>query len=355
MSKSIKVNKKMLDEAATRGIVNKDQVESLYFFLNNYNGLSKENSRFSLILYYIGGFTAILAMSLFMSLSFSIYGPTGVLIFVSCLFIGALACEKKLSTKGYPRAAGISVAFALVLVPLIVFIIQYLMGMHDYLNTSDMLNENYQNYHRYIKAKWIYMEIITLIVGVVLMYKYRYPFVMFPFTITLWYLSMDIGVYFFSDDYFSFNLRRDISLLFGGVLTLSAIFVDYKSSRDRDYSYWLYMIGVICFWLGLTLQNSDSELNKFIYFLINIGLVLFGSILIRNIFVVFGAFGMLGYLGHLSQLFNNEILFSMSAIGFGVLIVYMGIWWNNNGYKVNQSIMNKLPEAIKTKVYEIHK
>ena len=47
-------------------------------------------------------------------------------------------------------------------------------------------------------------------------------------------------------------------------------------------------------------MSSDSEIGKFVYFLINLGMLLFGVAIGRRVYTVFGALGITGYLGHLS-------------------------------------------------------
>jgi len=46
-------------------------------------------------------------------------------------------------------------------------------------------DNNYRDYHRYIQWHWLYMELGTLIVGTILAWKYKYPFLMMPIAVTL--------------------------------------------------------------------------------------------------------------------------------------------------------------------------
>jgi hypothetical protein len=76
----------------------------------------------------------------------------------------------------------------------------------------------------------------------------------------------------------------------------------------------------MAFWGGLSLMESDSELRKLLYCLINLGLMFVAVFLERRAFLVFGAMGVFGYLGHLSySIFKNSMLFplALTLIGFG--------------------------------------
>jgi hypothetical protein len=84
-------------------------------------------------------------------------------------------------------------------------------------------------------------------------------------------------------------------------------------------------------WSGLSLQHSDSKLSEFIYFCINLGLIVTGAILERRVFVVFGAIGCTAYLGHLaSGIYQGSWLFPMVLTLIGLGIVYLGVFWLHN-------------------------
>ena len=60
------------------------------------------------------------------------------------------------------------------------------------------------------------------------------------------------------------------------------------------------------FWCGMTAQDSDSELARFVYFRVNLMMIGVGVMLVRRVFVVFGAIGGSLYLGHLASTVFKE-------------------------------------------------
>lgn len=71
------------------------------------------------------------------------------------------------------------------------------------------------------------------------------------------------------------------------------------------------------------------ELLKFIYFLINLTMMLVSLILARRVFVIFGSIGSFIYLSHLAgNLFEGELVFSLSLVCIGFLIIKLGMVWN---------------------------
>jgi hypothetical protein len=67
--------------------------------------------------------------------------------------------------KGYAVPAGICATFAVTLTPLGIYGLQLALGL--WANGS-----TYQEYHRYIKWHWLYMEFGTLIVGAIVTWRY---------------------------------------------------------------------------------------------------------------------------------------------------------------------------------------
>src|SRR6185295_17012623 len=114
------------------------------------------------------------------------------------------------------------------------------------------------------------------------------------------------------------------------------------------FSFWLYLFGVMTFWGGLTSMHSDSELNKLIYCLINLGLIAIGAILNRRVFAVFGGLGVASYLGYLSwQLFRDSMLFPFALTAFGFGIVYLGILWQRHEERLARALRGILPAAVR--------
>lgn len=94
-------------------------------------------------------------------------------------------------------------------------------------------------------------------------------------------------------------------------------------------------------------MNSDSELNKLIYCLINIFFILLSVIIQRRVFIIFGSIGVFSYLGHLAfKVFEDSLLFPIALSLLGILIIYMGITYNRNKEKIEKKMSELLPEFL---------
>jgi hypothetical protein len=335
----MKITRKQLSQAADEQIISREQADALYRFLQ---AQPDEVPRFTFshLLYYLGGLIAIAAMSVFMTLGWEAFGGAGIFLISVVYAAIALIITHRLAARKLVIPAGICAAFVVCMTPLAIYGLQHWIGVWP----DDSV---YQDYHHVVKWHWLYMELATLAVGSVMLWKYRYPFLVMPVAVTLWYMTMDVAVLVSGED-ITLPTRGLISL-YGGLLMIGlALWVDIRSRHHADYAYWLYLFGVVAFWLGLSIQESDSELSKFLYFCINLAMVGVGAVLLRRVFVLFGALGICGYLGYLAfHVFQDSWLFpiALSAIGLG--IIYVGIQWQKHEQAITHKLRALLPVVIR--------
>ncbi|WP_299183307.1 DUF2157 domain-containing protein [uncultured Neptuniibacter sp.] len=329
------ISKNRLQQAVGKKILSQEQADTLYHFLETdpSNGARFD---FTHLLYYLGGLIAIGAMTLFMNLGWESFGGIGILC-ISLIYAGAgIKLANIFAKKGYSVPAGITATFVICLTPLAIYGLQQALGVWPD-------DSAYREYHRYIKWHWLYMELGTLTAGCILARHYRYPFMMMPIAVTLWYLSMDITAMISGGD-FDWELRKLVSLYSGLLMIALAFWIDIRGRHSVDYAFWIYLFGAIAFWGGLTLQNSDNELSKFLYLCINLVMIGTGVLLVRRIFVILGAFGGCGYLGHLAaNVFKDSWMFPITLTVLGLFIVYLGILWQKHEDMITEKSRQILP------------
>ncbi|MCL6268512.1 DUF2157 domain-containing protein [Sansalvadorimonas sp. 2012CJ34-2] len=333
------MSKALLKQAADKGLLHQEQVAPLFHFLQQQNSAIPKFD-FTHVLYYFGGLLAIGALTLFMTLGWEEFGGWGILGLSLTYAITGFTLTHYFGNRERHIPAGICAAFVVALTPLAIYGFQQGMGWWP----DEMV---YREYHRYIKFLWIYMELGTLLIGAVVTWKYRYPFILMPVAVTLWYMSMDMTELFYGFD-FTWKERGLVSIWFGFGMILLAFLVDIRSRKTLDYAFWLYIFGVIAFWGGLTSQDSNSELNKFLYFCVNLMLIGAGAILVRKVFVVFGAFGCCGYFGHLAyDVFENSWLFPIALALIGLSVIWLGVLWQKNEAVITERIRSILPVSFR--------
>jgi hypothetical protein len=337
----MELNRHLLREAIKDGVINDQQAEQLWDFLAE-RGKDTPSFRFTHILYYLGGLIAIGAMSLFMNLGWERFGGWG-LLFIALAYAaaGLWLTELLLNRHRLRIPAGITATFVVVLTPLAVYGFQAAMGWWPE-------GRVYREYHTHIDWRWMFMELATLASGAIILWRYRLPFLVMPIAVTLWYMSMDLTPFLFGQDDVAWTLRKHVSLWFGLFVVLLAFLVDIRARHDKDYAFWLYLFGVLAFWCGLSLLDSHSELDKFIYLCINLVMIFVGAVLSRRVFAVFGGLGAAGYLSHLAHdVFKDSMMFPFVLTLIGLGVIYLGILWQRREEEISRRLRGLLPVPMR--------
>lgn len=347
------IQRRDLEAAAAAGILQQDQIDRLLDFLSR-RDVKAGKARFTgtHILYYVGGLLAIGAATLFATLAVEALGM-GALFGLSVAY--ALCCigvaiwfERR--ELGVP--AGIFATLAIALVPLAVFALQRLLGF--WVDGSHA--SHYRDYHRWIDWRWLIMELSTLAIGAVMLWRFRYTFLVMPIAVTLWYMGMDIVPALImqtdgSDSLFggaAWELRKQISLVFGLVMTLFAFFIDLRSRHSKDYAFWLYLFGVLTFWGALSSMHSGHLAGKFAYLAINFLMIFIAAVLGRRVFAVFGGIGVIAMLANLSWgVFKNSFAFVAVLTLLGFALIGAGVWWNKHEAKISAKVRAMLPRDLR--------
>ncbi|WP_294764582.1 DUF2157 domain-containing protein [uncultured Rhodoferax sp.] len=348
-----------LKEAAREGLLTETQAETLWQRWSQGGLLGARNPPdvgvgtgpafgFVNVLYYFGGLVAIGAMSLFMTLGFQSLGP-GALLGISLVYmVACLKVADHFKARGLRVPAGLLATLAVVLVSLVAWSAQSVAGLWPPGGSS-----SFSSYHTRIDWRWLTLEFATLAAGVVMLWRYRLPFMVMPLALTVWYMSMDVTNMLLFDHRWEWEFMRDMSLVFGIGTVAVAMWVDVRSRLSRnvewrqDFAFWLYIFGTLMFWGGLSLRDSDSEWGKLAYAGINVALVLAGAAIGRRVFTVFGALGVAVYLGYLShQVFKDSLLFPLALTLLGLGLVALGVWWQRHETAIAARLARYVPVGL---------
>jgi len=299
------------------------------------------------VLWYAGALIIMGAMGLFTNEAFNRMGGWALVGCGSAYAVAFLAAGHML-WKNQPLRipAGLLIAVAVSMVPMVIYGVQDALDLWKYALGDP---GQYQNFFPYVNGSWIYMEIGTIIASAIAIWRYPFPFILLVGAIALWFLSMDLAMWFgrVPGAYVDWETRRDVSLYFGVAMIVVAWAVDIIRRDGPDYMFWIHIFGAIAFWFGMTLNDGGTELQKFLYCLINVGLIGLSLFLNRRVYAVFGAMGVAVYLGYLAnEVFNDVILFSfaLSAIGLGVIA--LGLLLNRNRTKMLAAMDNVVPQSL---------
>ena len=338
MSFNLNSVRQTLQKAVSANIINEAQYNNLLdLFL--YENDSNVQFKFTHLLYYFGGLLAISALTIFIGNAWDSLQGTPLLLISLFIMAGSLLVANLAYKKSLPIPAGIMATISLVCVPLAVYNLQRILNL-----LPDQLT-HYEQYHYLVNFYWLPMEFATLGVGVLLYYFYRFGFILFPISITIWYMSMDIYQLLFHLHEFEFINRAWFSLIFGGVELIILIFIDYKVNQSSSQKlFWLFFFALITFWCGISFVNDSlNALGHAIYLSINVFLLFISVLLQRRVFAIFGGIGIFWYIADLSA---KSIWFPLVLIVVGLLIMLVAFYWSKIENKVIQSCGRLLPQRF---------
>jgi len=342
---SIKINEKKLQKMVEDQLLTDEQARKMWIYLNQNNEI---HSSFNTthFFYFFGGLICILAMTWFMNLGWEQFGGPGLTIIgLVYMFAFTTAGSKIYSQKGFQIPGGLLYTIAVCVTPLVIYGVQRWTGFW----VGDSVPSSYRDYHVWIKGSFILMSLGTIVVGGLYLRKVPFGFLTLPISVALFYVTMDIVPLIHSDSLAQYqslyDLRKLYSMVFGGLMLLFSYFIDRK--EKEDYSFWLYLFGMMAFWGGLSLMESDSEVSKFFYFLINISFLFLSLFLHRKVFMVFGAIGVMGYFFHLAEkVFRDSLLFPFALTLLGLAVMYIGIKYQKNRARVDAWFTRILPKSL---------
>ena len=334
------ISREDLDWAASEKLLSPEQATLLWARLEARRS-DRSNFGVANVAYYLGALIVMSALGWFMTLGWQKFGGGGIFLIAAAYAMAFLLAGYYLWFSQNLKIPGLLFTLAVWMVPLAIYGLEELTGIWPQANPGA-----FRDYHIWVKGSWILMEIGTILAGSVALRFIRFPFLTFPIAFSLWYMSMDLTPLLLRKNEFSWNERLWVSLLFGALILIISYVVDRRTRED--YAFWGYLFGLLAFWGGLSLMRSSSEFNKFLYGLINLGLMLAAIFLDRRAFLVFGGFGVFGYLAHLCyEVFKDSMMFPFALSVWGLLIIFLGIKYRRNHEAIESAILNFLPDGLK--------
>jgi hypothetical protein len=296
------------------------------------------------VLWYAGALIVITAMGLFSTVAFSAMGGFALTATAFVYALGFVLLGRRLWRSEELRVpGGLCIAVAVSLTPLAIY------GVQDGLNAwSFGAPGQYKDFFPYINGSWIYMEAGTVIAAAIALRFFPFPFILLIAAVALWFMSMDIVRWIGHDTTDDWELRRQVSLVFGLVMIAVAWALDLLRGRQGDFGFWLHLFGGITLWSAAAATEGFDGIGSAACCLINIGFIALGLFLNRKIYAVLGTFGVAGYLGYLaSDVFKDVLLFTFALSALGLAIIFLGTAFQRHQRQINAAIEKSMPAALR--------
>lgn len=339
----MEITKKDLTEAADRGLLSPEQADALWKAMEEKVGGSSSFT-FVNFLYFFGALIVIAAMGWLMTLGWENFGGWGISSISALYAAGFVVVGHSFWFRGKPGlrvAGGLLFTMAVCMTPLIVYGIERATGYWIEGNPGA-----YRDFHIWIRGSWLFMEVGTILAGLVALKFVRFPFLTAPIAFSLWYVSMDLTPLLLQSDDFNWHQRQWVSVWFGLIVILITYLIDRRTKED--FAYWGYLFGLLAFWGGLSMMESGSQLAKFLYCMTNVVLMLVSVLIQRRAFMVLGALGVSGYLGYLSyNVFRDSALFPFALSAIGIFVIFAGVKFQRNEKRIEAALSAAVPQRFR--------
>jgi hypothetical protein len=340
----ILVTREDLAAAAAAGVIGPAQRDALWEFIAA-RRRDDAAPRFDLVhlLWYAGALVVIGAMGLFSTEAWQALGD-GALLATALVYAAAFAaCGAFLwHRRGLRVPGGLLVVCAVAMAPLATFALQSGFGWWTPEEPG-----RYRDFFRWIRAGWLPMEVAMILAALIALRYVRFPFLVMPIAVALWFMSMDLVPWLAGERWDGWEGRKWVSFWFGLAVMALAWLVDLRS-RAGDFAFWLHLFGATAFWGGLSLMESTSGLGMAAYCAISVAFLLFAVFLGRRVYAVLGGLGVAFYLGHLSYvIFEDSLLFPFALSLIGVGLIASGLLYYRRRRDIEAWLERRLPPSLR--------
>lgn len=333
-----KINKKDLEVARDNGLIKPEQLEPLWLSLQ-----SKSKSDFDMVkvIYLFGALLIILSMGWFIREAWNKSEGSELFLIGTAYVSGFSYLSYYLfNKKKLDIAAGIVATLAVCLVPIAIFGFQKMTGLWPLQALS-----NAKDYPLWLKSSRFFLELGVILGGLIMLRLVRYTLLCVPIILSLWYMCLDLSPLIFNRVDFTFDEKKQVSIVFGALLLIITYFWDRRTKLD--FAFWGYLLGMLAFWGGISLISNDSEFSKLIYFITNIVFILLSILFERRIFLICGTAGCIGYLSHLTtRVFKDFLSFPIMISIIGIFIIFIGIKYQKNKDSIDKKIIRLMPKFV---------
>ncbi|MEM8858926.1 MAG: hypothetical protein AAGD96_11430, partial [Chloroflexota bacterium] len=199
--------------------------------------------------------------------------------------------------------------------PLLVYSAQQMLGLWP----DDFY---YTDFYDYAAKTWVPMELISIGVAGLVLWRTRFPLITLLISFWLWFLSMDLIRLIYQKPSWDWSTEEQVvSTLFG--LAMLAMGYGVQHFYKKEFSFWLYLFGhiiVLCHLSALTLDQEGFL--GLVFIVVYITFVVVSVKLQSRVFLVFGALGAYSYVCYLAfSVFDGALGFVFSLAFCGLILV----------------------------------
>ena len=266
-------------------------------------------------LMYLGGVVALVAVSVLVGEGWRSGGPLFGAFGASIVMTALFGIAEVLHRRGWRVPAGLAATVGIGLVPLVVFAFTQALG-----HKSSSGFAEYHDFYPWISSQWTWMEIATIAVTGIALYRFRLPLLLLPAMVCSWYFSMDAASLIFGKDVTN-NERLSLFVVVAIAMLGGGFALDHRG--HRGHATWLHLGGL------LTIGSVACFSGSFTWWaLAALGLagLSVGVVTGRNLYFVFGGTWTFSVASRLAfDTFGGNIAFPLTLLAGGAILVAAGM------------------------------
>lgn len=279
---------------------------------------------FGAVLMYLGGFLILLAVTIFLALSWESYGLAGQVVWAALAVGGLWLLGSLLRRKESARLAGDLLTFAGTgAVPLLVYTLVRLSGFLPHTLESYDTGE----FQARVQATWTIIAIASIAAALVTALRTRFGPALLLAGLWGWLLATDLtrwarqaGTWAWDDPELWAGAAAGVALLGAGLLALRG--------RHRPFATWLFLAGHTALFLNLAILGLSREsLGLALLFLALYLAIVIASVWLQStVFLVFGAGGTYGLICYLVlRNLRDAGSITLGLVFIGLFVAFTGI------------------------------
>ena len=279
------------------------------------------------VVYYFGGFLALLSFTLFIGMSWmdlSDWARFGIVL-GTMLVTGGIGAWLKFA-QNYPTAGGLLIFVSTAIVPVAIYTINILLGIWP---------DDASFYE--LRFAILLMSLASLIASGVSLYLTRFSLIALLVAAAAHITLLDIAQFIGGE---AFAAGEANAVITGSLLVLGTWL---KSWQEKPYAFWIQLYGVIAFQISFSVLFAESESLLFGLLFLLVYLIFIGaSLWLRQvIFLVFGAIGFYTYIFRLVfDVFEGKAYFPLVLGLIGLSIIVLAVLYQKYGHHLFRRRIN---------------
>jgi len=319
---------KDLERWVAQGIISTEQRQAILHDLEQRPG-EVGGLNVTTLLFYSGGLLILVAYSIFLGFQWEAVNSAGRVAIAAASFVFfTVVSQVLLSQKRFRLPGELLQVVAVAVVPLLTFALLDAIGWLPHQPTSYYTQVVWRAYESDLIVARMAIAAPTVIIAALAFWQSKSPFVLIAALVGVFSFALDASLSTRAE-YDSYEWRTSQGLVIGGIgLVVLTSGVLVRGKTERDYSFWLYLLGIAGLAAGLGTIAFPPDANwawGVLWLAGSLALLAVSVPLQERLFAAAGLLGVFTYLGKLVFDVFESANAALAMIVLGLLVLGAGL------------------------------